>query len=83
MLTQPFPGDIECLELDGTALFLQPGAFIACEPRVRLGLGWAGVRMAIAREGLFRMRVSGRGRGGGGDGGRGRAVPYRVGVGLG
>lgn len=62
VLTQPFPGDIECLELDGTTLFLQPGAFIACEPRVRLGLGWAGVRMAIAREGLFRMRVSGRGR---------------------
>ncbi|MBL6831763.1 MAG: TIGR00266 family protein [Pirellulales bacterium] len=61
VLTQPFPGDIECLELDGTTLFLQPGAFIACEPRVRLGLGWAGVRMFIAREGLFRMRVSGRG----------------------
>jgi len=62
VLTQPFPGDIECLELDGTTLFLQPGAFIACEPRVRLGLGWAGVRMAIAREGLFRLRVSGRGK---------------------
>jgi uncharacterized protein (TIGR00266 family) len=62
VLTQPFPGDIECMELDGTTLFLQPGAFIACEPRVRLGLGWAGVRMAVAREGLFRLRVSGRGR---------------------
>ncbi len=62
VLTQPFPGDIECMELDGTTLFLQPGAFIACEPRVRLGLGWAGVRMALAREGLFRLRVSGRGR---------------------
>ncbi len=62
VLTQPFPGDIECLELDGTTLFLQPGAFIACEPRVRLGLGWAGLRMAIAREGLFRLRVSGRGK---------------------
>lgn len=62
VLTQPFPGDIECLELDGTTLFLQPGAFIACEPRVQLGLGWAGVRMAVAREGLFRLRVSGRGK---------------------
>jgi uncharacterized protein (TIGR00266 family) len=62
VLTQPFPGDIECMELNGTTLFLQPGAFIACEPRVRLGLGWAGVRMAVAREGLFRLRVSGRGR---------------------
>lgn len=62
VLTQPFPGDIECIELAGTSLFLQPGAFIACEPGVRLGLGWAGVRMAIAREGLFRLRVSGRGK---------------------
>lgn len=62
VLTQPFPGDIECLELERTSLFLQPGAFIACEPGVRLGLGWAGLRMAIAREGLFRLRVSGRGK---------------------
>ncbi len=62
VLTQPFPGDIECLELNGTSLFLQPGAFIACEPGVRLGLAWAGVRMAIAREGLFRLRVSGNGK---------------------
>lgn len=62
ILTQPFPGDIECVTLNGTTLYLQPGAFLACEPTVRLGLGWAGIRMAIAREGLFRLKVSGTGR---------------------
>jgi uncharacterized protein (TIGR00266 family) len=62
ILTQPFPGDITCVELTGNTLFLQPGAFLACEPGVKLGLGWAGLRMLIAREGLFRLKVSGTGR---------------------
>lgn len=62
VLTQPFPGDIECLELKGNTMYLQPGAFLACEPGVKLGLGWAGIRMLIAREGLFRLKVSGTGK---------------------
>ncbi|MHB8901161.1 MAG: TIGR00266 family protein [Thermoguttaceae bacterium] len=62
VLTQPFPGDIVCIELKGNSLYLQPGAFLACEPGVRLGLGWAGVRMLVAREGLFRLKVGGTGR---------------------
>ena len=62
ILTQPFPGDIECIELKGNTMFLQPGAFIACDPGVTLGLGWAGFRMLIGREGLFRLKVSGEGR---------------------
>ncbi|MET0391469.1 MAG: TIGR00266 family protein [Polyangiales bacterium] len=62
VLTQPAPGDIECLDLRGGALFLQAGAFLACDPSVQLGLGFAGLRSLIAREGLFRLRVSGQGR---------------------
>lgn len=62
VITQPFPGDIECIELKGNTMYLQPGAFIACEPGVKLGLGWAGIRMFVAREGLFRLKVSGNGR---------------------
>lgn len=62
VLTQAFPGDIQCIELKGNTMFLQPGAFIACEPGVKLGLGWAGIKMFIAREGLFRLKVSGTGR---------------------
>lgn len=29
VLTQPFPGDMACIELQGNTMFLQPGAFIA------------------------------------------------------
>jgi uncharacterized protein (TIGR00266 family) len=62
VLTQPFPGDMACIELQGNTMFLQPGAFIACEPTVNLGLGWAGLKSFIAGEGLFRLKVSGKGR---------------------
>lgn len=62
VLTQPFPGDIVCLELNNTTMYLQPGAFLACEPTVKLGMGWAGFKMLIAREGLFRLKVSGTGK---------------------
>src|ERR1700712_2260084 len=62
VLTQPTPGDIECIELKGQALYLQPGAFIGCDPSLHMGLGYAGISSFIAREGLFRLRVSGQGR---------------------
>ena len=62
VLTQPFPGDIICIELNNTTMCLQPGAFLACEPGVKLGMAWAGLKMLIAREGLFRLKVSGAGK---------------------
>lgn len=62
VLTQPTPGDIECVDLKGQALYLQSGAFVACDPSVELGVSFAGFRSLIAREGLFRLRVSGQGR---------------------
>ncbi len=62
VITQPFPGDIECIELKGNTMFLQPGAFLACEPGVNLGLGWAGIASFVGKEGLFRLKVSGHGR---------------------
>lgn len=62
VITQAFPGDIECIELKGTTMFLQPGAYIASEPGVTLGMGWAGISSFVGREGLFRLKVSGHGR---------------------
>ena len=62
VLTQPMPGDIEMIELKGQTMYLQPGAFLACDPTVEFGLGYAGLRSLIAREGLFRLKVSGQGR---------------------
>lgn len=62
VITQGLPGDIECIELNGTTLYLQPGAYIASETGVTLGLGWAGFKSFIGGEGLFRLKVSGTGR---------------------
>ena len=62
VLTQATPGDIECLELNGTSFYLQPGAFLACERGVQLGLQWAGFSSLFGGEGLFRLAVSGTGK---------------------
>lgn len=62
VLTQPYPGDIACVTLRGNGLFLQPGAFIACEPGVQLGVRWAGLASFIGREGLFRLIAQGSGQ---------------------
>jgi uncharacterized protein (TIGR00266 family) len=62
-LVQPAPGDLLCRELaKGESYFLQPGAFVACDPTVKIALKWAGIVSFIAREGLFKIAVSGPGR---------------------
>lgn len=61
-VVQPTPGQILCKELTGGDFYLQPGAFLACEPGVQIDLGFAGLTSWIAREGLFRIRVSGNGK---------------------
>ena len=55
------PGDIRELTLEGESFCLQPGAFIACTPGVKLGTKWAGFASLIGREGLFKLQVSGHG----------------------
>lgn len=60
-IVQPTPGEIRSVKLSGEMLYLQPGAFLACTDGVKMGLNWAGFTSLIAREGLFRMVVSGEG----------------------
>jgi uncharacterized protein (TIGR00266 family) len=60
-LVQATPGDIGQIELNGNSLCLQPGAFLACTPGIKLGLKWAGFASLIGREGLFKLVVSGTG----------------------
>lgn len=62
ILTQAFPGDMQAIELRGNSLYLQPGAYIASEPTVQLGTGYAGFGSFIAGQGLFRLHVSGHGK---------------------
>lgn len=61
-LVQAIPGEIREVELNGNTYCLQPGAYVASEPGVKLGLQWAGFRSWFAREGLFRLVVKGTGK---------------------
>ncbi len=61
VITQPTPGDIMELKLNGTSMCLQKGAFIAATTGVILGVAWAGFASWIGGEGLFRLKVSGNG----------------------
>ncbi len=60
-LVQATPGDMRAVELAGNAICLQPGAYVASTPGVKVGVQWAGFKSLIAREGLFRLRVTGTG----------------------
>ncbi|PIP78559.1 MAG: TIGR00266 family protein [Gammaproteobacteria bacterium CG22_combo_CG10-13_8_21_14_all_40_8] len=62
IITQGTPGEIRCIELDNETFYFQPGAFIACEETVTLGLKWAGFVSWIAREGMFKLSVTGHGK---------------------
>ncbi len=62
IITKSTPGDILCLELNNQSFYLQPGAFVACTPSVRLSTHWAGVASFVNREGLFRQLATGTGR---------------------
>ena len=61
-LTQATPGDIRMIELNNSAICLQPGAYIASTPGLNLGVRYAGIASFIAREGLFKIEVSGSGK---------------------
>ena len=62
VITQPTPGDLQEMTMDGNVLFMQPGAYLASETGVTLGVSWAGFASWIGGEGLFRLKVGGKGR---------------------
>lgn len=61
-VVQATPGDIGELDLNGESMCLQPGAYLASTPGIKLGLRWAGFASWIGREGLFKLVVSGTGK---------------------
>lgn len=61
-LTQPTPGDMHVMELNGESFCIQRGGYIASEPGVKLGVKWAGIGSLIGGEGLFKLEVSGHGK---------------------
>ena len=60
-VTQGTPGDIRQIALNNASICLQPGAYIASTPGIKLGVKWAGLASLIGREGLFKLMVSGTG----------------------
>ncbi|MEM7760575.1 MAG: TIGR00266 family protein [Cyanobacteria bacterium P01_A01_bin.40] len=62
VLTQSNLGDIEVINLQGKAIYFQPGAYIANTSGVKMGVRWAGFKSAFAGEGWFKLHLSGRGQ---------------------
>lgn len=60
-LAQGTPGDMREARLEGGSIGMQPGAYVASTPGITVSLQWAGFRSLIAREGLFRLLISGTG----------------------
>lgn len=58
---QGYPGDIKELKLENSSICLQPGAYVGSSPDLELGVEFAGFKSFFAREGLFRLKVSGTG----------------------
>ena len=61
-IVQATPGGIREVNLEESSICLQPGAYIASTPGLHLGLKWAGFTSWIAREGLFKLMISGTGK---------------------
>lgn len=61
-LVQATPGDIIAIDLNNESYCLQPGAYIASTPGLKLGVKWAGFASWLGKEGLFKLQVSGTGR---------------------
>lgn len=56
------PGDMFVVELNNETIFVQSGAFVACDPEVSVNAKWAGVRSFFGGNGLFLLQVAGTGR---------------------
>lgn len=62
VLTQSTIGDIASVDLQGSTLCFQPGAYICHTSGVKLGVRWAGLKSWFSGEGLCKLQVSGNGR---------------------
>ena len=61
IFTQPTPGDIQLVKMEGQDIYMQPGAYICSTKGINIKLKWAGFRSFLAREGLFRLLATGKG----------------------
>ena len=62
VLSQGIIGDIQEVDLDDGSICLQPGAYIASTPNVKMGVRWAGFASWFAGEGLLKLKIRGKGK---------------------
>jgi uncharacterized protein (TIGR00266 family) len=60
-LVQATPGNMREVQLGGETICLQPGAYVASTPELKLKARWAGFKSWFSGEGLFKLTVSGTG----------------------
>jgi uncharacterized protein (TIGR00266 family) len=60
-LSPPLSGSMKHVPLQGNALMMNAGAFVACAGEVDLKVKWGGLRAILAKEGAFFIEASGQG----------------------
>lgn len=60
-LAPGYPGDIQCIPMEGETWMMQSGAFLASTPDMTLDTKFQGLRGMVSREGLFFLKAEGRG----------------------
>lgn len=60
-LAPPLPGDVHRTRLEGDALIVQDGSYLASHPGIEVDTSWQGARGFFSGEGFVMLRVSGRG----------------------
>ena len=61
-LAPPLPGDIAVIELNGDAIMVQSGSYLASSEGVKVDTKWSGAKTFFGREGLVMLWVSGHGK---------------------
>jgi uncharacterized protein (TIGR00266 family) len=55
------PGKVMHRQMRGETIYLQGGAFLACDPRIYLGTKFGGLRALFSGEGAFFLEITGQG----------------------
>jgi uncharacterized protein (TIGR00266 family) len=61
LLAPAYPGDVHLLHLQGEALIVQDGSYLASAPSVSLDTSWQGAKSFFAGESFVMLRVAGHG----------------------
>lgn len=62
-LSTPLPGDMQTIHMvQGSALMIQAGNFVATEPQITIDVVWQGLKNLFSGQSLFWVKVAGQGQ---------------------